>query len=37
VPAACPTWLYQHNPAEAALIGLVALAGGAKFFDWLIA
>jgi hypothetical protein len=23
--------------AAAALIGLVALAGGAKFFDWLIA
>jgi hypothetical protein len=35
--AASPTWLYQHNAAEAALIGLVALAGGAKFFDWLIA
>src|SRR5579862_2676614 len=31
------TWYSRHNAAAAAVVGLTALAGGAKFFDWLIA
>lgn len=30
------TWLAHRNAAEAALAGVAALAGGMKFFDWLI-
>jgi hypothetical protein len=34
--AAVLTWLTRHEAAEAVLAGLGVLAGGIRFFDWLI-
>ena len=34
--AAGLTWLTRRNAAEAVLAGLGVLAGGIRFFDWLI-
>jgi hypothetical protein len=34
--AAGLTWSSRRNLAEAALAGLAVLAGGIRFFDWLI-
>ena len=30
------TWAARRNAAEATLAGLAVLAGGIRFFDWLI-
>lgn len=34
--AAALTWLTRHDAGEAVLAGLGVLAGGIRFFDWLI-